>query len=153
MARGKRWTDAEVEVLMEMAAQGLSPQQIFDSCRLPDRSFDAIKKQMWISRSMPLSKPRTVVAAVQPAKDVLSIENAVKLFSTAFEQVCSLVEVDKLALERFRIIFQAAKDYGPLLAGYEKWENIEKQIEELKSSVEALQASRIAKDTPPSLNA
>ena len=44
----------------------------------------------------------------------------VRLFSGAFEQVCALKEVDKLVLERFRIIFQAAKDYGPLLAHYEK---------------------------------
>jgi hypothetical protein len=145
MARGKRWTDAEVEVLTEMAAQGLSPQQVYDSRRLPDRTFEAIRKQMGPNRSV--SKPKTAVVAVQPAKDVLSIENAVKLFSTAFEQVCSLVYVDKITLERFHIIFQAAKDYGPLLAGYEKWANIEKQIEELKSSVEALQAAKDAEST------
>jgi hypothetical protein len=145
MARGKRWTDAEVEALTEMAAQGLSPQQVYDICRLPGRTFEAIRKQMGPNRYV--SKPKTAVAAVQPAKDVLSIENAVKLFSTAFEQVCSLVEVDKLTLERFRIIFQAAKDYGPLLAGYEKWESIEKQIEELKSSVAALQAAKDAEST------
>jgi hypothetical protein len=51
-------------------------------------------------------------------------------------------EVDKLALERFRIIFQAAKDYAPLLAGYEKWEKIEKQIEELAAAVAELQAAK-----------
>jgi hypothetical protein len=145
LSRGKRWTQAEAEALADMIAQGLSPQQIYDSRRLPGRSFSAIKKQVWKSCSM--FGPKTAVTAVQPAKDVLSIENAVKLFSTAFEQVCNLVEVDKLVLERFRIIFQAAKDYGPLLAGYEKWENIERQVQELKSAVAMLQAAKDAKNT------
>ena len=53
---------------------------------------------------------------VQHVQDALSMEEVVKLFSTAFEQICGLREVDKLVLERFRIIFQAAKDYGSLLA-------------------------------------
>jgi hypothetical protein len=48
------------------------------------------------------------------------MEEAVKLFSMVFEQVCALKEVDKLVLERFCMIFQAAKDYGPLFAHYEK---------------------------------
>jgi hypothetical protein len=69
------------------------------------------------------------------------MEEVVKLFSTTFEQVCALKEVDKLVLERFRIIFQAARDYGPLLAHYEKWEKIEKQIEELAAAVAELQAA------------
>ena len=47
-------------------------------------------------------------------------------------------KIDKLSLERFRIIFQAAKDYAPLLAGYEKWYRIEKRIEELSAAVAEL---------------
>jgi hypothetical protein len=73
------------------------------------------------------------------------MEEAVKLFSTAFEQICGLQEVDKLVLERFRIIFQTAKDYGPLLAHYEKWEKIEGQIEELAAAVAELQAAKSMK--------
>jgi hypothetical protein len=69
----------------------------------------------------------------------------VELFSTAFEQTCGLREVDKLVLERFRIIFQAAKDYWPLLAHYEKWEKIEGQIEGLAAAVAELQAAKSMK--------
>jgi len=68
------------------------------------------------------------------------VEEVVKLFSMAFEQICRLREVDKLVLERFRIIFQVAKDYGPLLARYKKWEKIEGQIDEL-AAVAELQAA------------
>ncbi len=52
--------------------------------------------------------------------------------------MCALQEVDKLTLERFRIIFQAAKDYPMLLKTYEKWEEIEKRIEQLATDVEML---------------
>ena len=56
------------------------------------------------------------VQQIELSPDALSMEEVVKLFSTALEQICGLREVDKLVLERFRIIFQAAKDYGSLLA-------------------------------------
>ena len=147
MARGRPWTDAEIEALVEMMAQGLDSQQIYASSRLPDRSLDAIRKHMWIMDSLADGKPKTPVEAIRPAVDVLSMESVVKHFCTAFEQICGLGEIDKIKLERFRIIFQAAKHYGPLLAGYEKWEKIEKQIEELKSAVAELQAAKSAKNT------
>ena len=41
-------------------------------------------------------------------------------------------EVDKLVLERFRIIFQAVKDYGSLLGGYEKWGGIKVRLRGLR---------------------
>ena len=75
------------------------------------------------------------------------MDEVVKRFTTAFKQICSLQETDKLALERFRIIFQAAKDYGPLLASYEKWEKIEKKIEELSAAVAELQATKSPEKT------
>jgi hypothetical protein len=48
------------------------------------------------------------------------MEEVVKLFRTTFGQICALKEVDELMLERFCMVFQAAKDYGPLFAHYEK---------------------------------
>ena len=45
-------------------------------------------------------KPGGKVITIEPSADALSME-----------------EVDKLVLERFRIIFQAVKDYGSLLGG------------------------------------
>jgi hypothetical protein len=90
-------------------------------------------------------KPSVKVITIGPCADALGMEEVVKLFSTAFEQICGLREVDKLVLERFRIIFQAAKDYGQLLAHYEKWEKIEGQIEELAAAVAELQAAKSMK--------
>ena len=144
MARGKPWTEEEIKVLGEMSKQGKNAQEIYESGKLPNRTYEAIRKQLNLD-SLVATNRTAIVATIEPASDALSMEKVVKLFSTAFEQACALQQVDKLVLERFRIIFQAAKDYGPLLAGYEKWEKIEKQIEELAAAVAELQAAKGAK--------
>ena len=144
MARGKPWTDEEIKVLRELAEQDLSAQEIYESGRLPDRTYEAIRKQLNLG-GIVATKQTAIVETIEPAKDALSMEEVVKLFSTAFKQICELQQVDKLTLERFRIIFQAAKDYGPLLSSFQRWEKIEKQIEELAAAVAELQATKGAK--------
>jgi hypothetical protein len=142
MARGKPWTDEEIKVLRELAEQGLSAQEIYESGKLPDRTYEAIRKQLNLG-SIVATKQTAIVETIEPAPDALSMEEVVKLFSTAFKQICELQQVDKLTLERFRIIFQAAKDYGPLLKFYENWEAMEqrvKKIEELLAELQARQA-------------
>jgi len=144
MARGKPWTEEEIKVLRELAEQGLSVQEIYESGKLPERTYEAIRKQLNLS-SIVATKNTAIVETIEPAEDALSMEHVVKLFSTAFKQICELQQVDKLTLERFRIIFQAAKDYGPLLSSFQRWEKIEKQIEELATAVAELQAAKGAK--------
>jgi len=144
MARGKPWTDEEIKVLRELAEQDLSAQEIYESGRLPERTYEAIRKQLNLG-GIVATKQTAIVETIEPAKDALSMEEVVKLFSTAFKQICELQQVDKLTLERFRIIFQAAKDYGPLLSSFQRWEKIEKQIEELAAAVAELQAAKGAK--------
>jgi hypothetical protein len=143
MAGGKLWTAEEISLLEDMAERGMNPQQIYDSGSLPGRTLHSIVKQFY--SSMVKVKPGAKVITIEPAQNALTMERVVKLFTTAFEQICALKEIDKFALERFRIVFQAAKDYGPLLAGYEKWDRIEKQIEELAATVAELQAAKSAK--------
>ena len=46
MGRGRPWTDEENELLLQMAAQKLSPQKIFDPEKFPDRTANAIRTQL-----------------------------------------------------------------------------------------------------------
>jgi hypothetical protein len=142
MARGKRWTEEENDLLVEMANQGMSPQQIYDSGKLPGRTIWAIRKQIKGISSIVQTKRTGIVQTIEQAPDALSMDEVVKLFSTAFKQVCKLKEVDKLQLERFRIIFQAAKDYGPLLSRYEKWEELEQRVEKIEKLLEEIKNQR-----------
>ena len=51
-----------VDRLMDMAAQGFNPQQIFDSGKLPGRTLRAIGKQAYCSivRTFPTAKVHTI---------------------------------------------------------------------------------------------
>jgi len=147
MARGKPWTDEEISLLLEMANQGLSPQEIYDSGKLPGRTIWAIRKQIQAFSSIVQTKHMAIVQTIEPAQDALSMDEVVKLFSTAFKQICGLEEADKLTLERFRIIFQAAKDYGPLLKFYENWEVMEQRVEKIEELLAELQARKAGEKT------
>ena len=138
---GTRWTEEENKTIRELIEQGLGAQQIYASGKLSGRTYEAIRKQVNIE-ALIVAKTSSTVEPVEPAADALTIEKVVRLYSTAYDQICRTQQVDKLALERLRIIFQAAKDYAPLLAGYERWEKIDKRLDELTSQVAQLQASK-----------
>ena len=144
VAGGKPWTDEENKLLLSMVAEDFSFQEILDSGSFPGRTALAIRVQ--IQRLGVSSSEKTehisMVPAIEPCNENMSLEKVVKLFSSAFEQMCASKEIDKFMLERFRIVFQAAKDYVPLLAGFEKWDKIEKQIEELEAAVAELRPTK-----------
>jgi hypothetical protein len=89
MARGKPWTDAENRLLLEMAEEGLNPQQSYDSGSFPERTVEAINKQLE-RRRLVVSRQKTFVETIEQASNALRMEEVVKLFSTAFEQICGL---------------------------------------------------------------
>jgi len=142
MPRGKRWTDEENELLLRMVGEGLSPQAIFDSGKFPSRTVEGIRRQIERLGSNVKTMRKAIVKTIEPAKDTLSLDDVVKRFTTAFKQICELKEVDKLTLERFRIIFQAAKDYGPLLRFYENWEVMEQRVAKVEELLAELQARK-----------
>jgi hypothetical protein len=85
MARGKPWTDEELGLLKEMAAQDLSPQQIYDAGKFQRRTFQAIKKQIRIMNlgSIVATNPATIVTTIKPTKEAMSMDELVKHFTTA----------------------------------------------------------------------
>jgi hypothetical protein len=64
---------------------------------LPGRTLPGIVKQFY--SSMVKVKPGAKVITIEPAQDAITTEWAVGLFSTAFEQVCGLQEVNGLVLK------------------------------------------------------
>ncbi|KPV64497.1 MAG: hypothetical protein AOA65_0956 [Candidatus Bathyarchaeota archaeon BA1] len=101
----------------------LSPQEIYDIGKNFRVEYQAIRKQAQIIKKLGgivATKPATIVAAIEPAQQAMPMERIVKLFTTAFEQICGLKEVDKSVLSTFAN-FPSCQDYAPLLASYEKW--------------------------------
>ena len=147
MAGGKPWTDEENELLLTMLAENLSFQEILDSNEFSERTAEAIKVQIRRLGRPSVDSKQPMFEAIEPSPENLSLEQVIKLFSSAFKQICNSRKVDKCDLERFRLVFQAARDYGPLLSHFEKWESIEKQIKELSAAVAELQAAKDVKPT------
>jgi hypothetical protein len=63
---------------------------------LPGRTLHSIVKQFYGNIS--IVKPSAKVITIEPSADALSVEEAVKLFSRAFEQTCAFKVVDKLVV-------------------------------------------------------
>jgi hypothetical protein len=85
-----------------MAEEDLNPQRIYDSGRFPERTVEAINKQlercrfvatgqkafvetMFCSGTIVHTSRKAIVNTIQPAQDAFSMEEAVKFFSTAFD--------------------------------------------------------------------
>jgi len=115
-ARGKPWTDAELKLLMDMAAQGFNPQRIYDSGKFPGRTLHSIVKQFY--GSIVITKPGAKVITIEPSQDALSMESVVKLFSTAFKQICGLTEVDKLVRETLSLAGTPYVEMPAVMAKY-----------------------------------
>jgi len=73
MTRGKPWTDAENRLLLELAERGMNPQQIYDSGRLPERTVEAINKQLE-RRRLVVSRQKTFVETIELDFDALRLK-------------------------------------------------------------------------------
>jgi hypothetical protein len=80
-----------------MFEEGKSLEEIYDSGSFPKRTVDAIRMQ--IQRLGLNSFVQTIrgsfVQQIEPAKDAMYMEEVVKLFSTAFEQIYGLSVVEQ----------------------------------------------------------
>jgi len=145
MARGKRWTQQENRLLTEMIEKAMTVDEIVRSGMFPNRTHKAITMQ--VSRlkggSIVTQKQKSIVTQIRPI-DIISLEEVLKRFSDAFQQICEAQELSKLELGRYRIIFAAAKDYGPLLAHYEKVSRVEEEVAELRKMVEEIKTQLAA---------
>jgi hypothetical protein len=64
--RGKLWTGQEIKVLREMAEQRLCAQEIYESGKLPDRTYEAIKKQLNLDFLVETNRT-AIVGIIEPA--------------------------------------------------------------------------------------
>lgn len=139
MAGGKRWTQKENKLLAEMVEAGMSVEDIVRSGRLLGRTAKAIIHQIRRLGSFG-TRRKSLFGAQVGGVDIISLEEVLKRFSDAFQQVCEAQELSKLELGRYRMIFVAAKDYGPLLAHYEGVSRVEEEVAELRKMVEEVKA-------------
>jgi len=114
-------------------------EEIVKSGLFPDRSPSAI--QMQISRlgrpSFVKQKKKLIVRQIREA-EVIDLETIVKRYVDAFNKICDLAEYSKEDLERFRIIFSAARTYFDLYFRLEEFGEVKRRVERLEGLVARL---------------
>jgi len=144
MARGRRWTDAENKLLRKMAEKGMSVQQIYDSGKFPNRSFRAIQHQLKkIGADYGTIKKFSFGTKISEA-EIVELDRVVRKFVDAFNKICDLTEGSKEELERYRIIFSAARIYFDLYMKLQKFEEVEARVERVEKLVDELAAEKAA---------
>ena len=140
MARGKRWTEAETKLLMEMVKEGKSVEDIIKSGKFPNRTHKAIEHAI-LRLSFGIRKEKSFGTQIREA-EIVGLETIVARYVDAFNKICDLKEYDKADLERFRIIFQAAWKYRELFREYEKLEDLEARVKSLEKLLAEVKEQR-----------
>ncbi|MBT0160799.1 hypothetical protein G4O51_12535 [Candidatus Bathyarchaeota archaeon A05DMB-2] len=140
MAKGKRWTDVEIQLLMEMVKEGKSENEIFQSGKFPNRTFMSIRNAVQ-RLTFGAQKKKSNGAQIREA-EIVGLETIVARYVDAFNKICDLQKYDKADLERFRIIFQAAWKYRELFREYERWEDLEARVESLEKLLAEIKEQR-----------
>jgi hypothetical protein len=136
----KRWTDAEIQLLMEMVKEGKSVDEIVQSGKFPNRTYKSIEHA--VSRlTFGSQKKKSLGTQIREA-EIVGLETIVARYVDAFNKICDLKEYDKTDLERFRIIFQAAWKYRELFREYEKWEDLEARVKSLEKLLAEIKEQR-----------
>lgn len=139
MGRGKRWTDAENTLLLEMVQQGLSLEAIVKSGKFEGRTPQAIAKQM---ERLKLGffvgqNKKSIVGQISKA-EIPEFEEVLARYVDAFNKLCEKPELTKEDLERIKLIFTAAWKYRELYREYEQWEEIKARIDKLEADIQML---------------
>jgi len=72
LGRTNTQEDSSSYLLKEMAAAGLSAQQIYDGGRFPERTVEAINKQLERCRFV-VARQKAFVETIEPSEDALSM--------------------------------------------------------------------------------
>ena len=140
MARGKRWTEAETKLLMEMVKEDKSVEEIIKSGKFPNRTSMAIQNA--VKRfSFDSQKKKFIDSQIREA-EIVGLETIVARYVDAFNKICNLEKYDKADLERFRIIFQAAWKCRELFREYQKLEDLEARVESLEKLLAEVKEQR-----------
>jgi hypothetical protein len=130
-----------------MTEQGMGIQEIYESGKFPNRTFRAIQNQLQrLGAGLSAQKKFQMSAQIREA-EIVELETVVRRFVDAFNKICDLTECSKEELERFRIIFSAARVYFDLYFKLQSFEEVKARVERVEKLVEQLAAEKKAGTT------
>jgi len=138
---GKRWTEAENKLLIEMVKKDMSVQQIYESGKFPNRTYRSVDVQIKRLGSSVTQRKKFFVTQVGRA-EIPDFDDVLARYVDAFNKLCETTEFSKEDLERFRIIFMAAWKYRELFREYEEFEEVKADVERLKEQMAQILAEK-----------
>jgi hypothetical protein len=141
MARGRRWTDEENQLIGQLYAEGASVEEI--AGKLPqDRTFNATERQidrLGLRRGGRLSEQskKSNVPTIEGA-EVMSREEALKVLAAVIKKLQSGGEMNEIDLGCFRTIVSAVGRYFTVFDSYEKYAELEARMKRMEAIVEQI---------------
>ena len=141
MARGRRWTDEENQLIGQLYAGGASVEEI--AGKLPqDRTFNATERQidrLGLRRGGRLSEQskKSNVPTIEGA-EVMSREEALKVLAAVIKKLQSGGEMNEIDLGCFRTIVSAVGRYFTVFDSYEKYAELEERMKRMEAIVEQI---------------
>ena len=138
MARGRRWTDEENEIVARMYAEGASIEEIVGSLS-PDRSSLSVKQQvtrLGLRRGIVATVKKSIVASIE-GSEIMSREEALKALSAVAKRLMEGGEIDVVGLAHLRTINAVIRNYFAVFDSYEKYAELEARIMRLEELAKA----------------
>jgi len=138
VARGRRWTDEENEIVARMYAEGASIEEIVGSLS-PDRSSLSVKQQvtrLGLRRGIVATVKKSIVASIE-GSEIMSREEALKALSAVAKRLMEGGEIDVVGLAHLRTINAVIRNYFAVFDSYEKYAELEARIMRLEELAKA----------------
>ncbi|MDH5459563.1 MAG: hypothetical protein OEY95_02580 [Candidatus Bathyarchaeota archaeon] len=131
------WTRAEEAELIKLWKEGITNFDFL--AKELGRTPGAVAKKV---ERLSLSPQQQTTTSVPLHKDLLTHEQALKILCSALYTLRQS-GLDKLELQRLRILVDAIQTYDSVLEKFERWVEIEAQLLEMAKEIAALKKAKI----------
>lgn len=138
MPKGKPWSHDQEKRLREMIEEGANVE---DLAQAFNREPDAIRmklNRMGLKVVVQKSQKRRTTTSTLLPKDIITHEQALRILAGALETL-KQSGLDKLELQRLRILVDAVQTYDSVLEKFEGWVEIENRLIEMDKKIAELQ--------------
>jgi len=138
MARGRRWTDEENQLIGQLYGEGASVEEIAGKLP-PGRTVSAVSmqvKRLGLERGSIVSTMKKSIVGTIEGVEVMSREEALKVLAAVIKRLQEGGEIDEVELGRLRTIVSAIGRYFVVFDSYEKYAELEARMKRLETSVE-----------------
>jgi len=142
MPKGKPWSREQEQRLREMVEKGAD---VADMAREFNLKPDAIRKKLdrlglkvVVQKKLQKSRTTTSTTLTLLPKDIITHEQALRILAGALD-VLKQTGLEKLDLQRLRILVDAVQAYDSVLEKFERWVEIESRLAEMDKKITELQ--------------